>query len=88
MMTVRHNMESDQLQAPYDAPQPLARPASSGPACGGLHGIASTASLNRPRSAVMMADRSAISIANSETGQCNRWCLSMLDTLDKSHRGS
>jgi hypothetical protein len=32
-----------------------------------LPGIASTVSLNRPRSPAMLADRSAISIANSET---------------------
>jgi hypothetical protein len=34
-----------------------------------VHGIASTVSLNRPRSPAMSVDRSAISVANSETGQ-------------------
>jgi putative transposase len=46
-----------------------ARPDWSRPACSGLPGIASTVSLNRPRSPTMLADRSAISIANSATGQ-------------------
>src|SRR5207247_11023456 len=46
-----------------------ARPDSSWRACSGLPGIASTVSLNHPRSPAMLADRSAISIANSETGQ-------------------
>jgi hypothetical protein len=37
-----------------------------------LPGIASTVSLNHPRSPAMLADRTAISIANSETGQCRQ----------------
>jgi putative transposase len=49
-----------------------ARPDSSGHASSGLHGTASTANLNHPRSPAMLADRSAISIANSETGQAGR----------------
>src|SRR5215217_750058 len=49
-----------------------ARPDWSRPACSGLPGIASTVSLNHPRSPAMLADRSAISIANSETGQWRR----------------
>ena len=44
------------------------RPDWSRPACSGLPGTASTVRLNRPRSPAMLADRSAISIANSETG--------------------
>jgi len=48
-----------------------ARPALSRPACSGLPGTASTVSLNRPRSPAMLADRSAIPIANSETGQAS-----------------
>jgi transposase InsO family protein len=39
------------------------------PACSGLHGTASTVSLNRPRSPAMLANRTKISIANSETHQ-------------------
>jgi hypothetical protein len=46
-----------------------ARPDSSRHASSGLHGIASIANLNHPRSPAMLADRSAISIADSETGQ-------------------
>jgi hypothetical protein len=34
------------------------------PACGGLLGIASTVSLNRPRSPAMLADRTAISVTD------------------------
>src|SRR5918992_1807746 len=55
-----------------------ARPDSSRPASSGLPGIASTVSLNHPRSPAMLADRSAIPIANSETGHLNVgsgwWC--------------
>jgi hypothetical protein len=51
-----------------------ARPDSSRHASSGLPGIASTANLNHPRSPAMLADRSAISIANSETGQPGRFC--------------
>ena len=46
-----------------------ARPDWSRRACSGLPGIASTVSLNHPRSPAMLANRSAISIANSETGK-------------------
>jgi putative transposase len=46
-----------------------ARPDSSRPDSSGLHGIASTVNLNHPRSPAMLANRSGISIANSETGQ-------------------
>jgi integrase-like protein len=46
-----------------------ARPDSSRPAYGGLHATASTVNLNHPRSPAMLADQSAISITNSETGQ-------------------
>jgi putative transposase len=46
-----------------------ARPDSSRPDSSGLHGIASTVNLNYPRSPAMLANRSGISIANSETGQ-------------------
>jgi Integrase core domain len=42
------------------------RPDLSRPACSGLPGIASTVNLNHPRSPAMLADRSAISTANSE----------------------
>jgi hypothetical protein len=46
-----------------------ARPDSNSHGCGGLPGTASTVNLNHPRSPAMLADRSGISIANSETGQ-------------------